>query len=353
LSSENSRTGAAASRTRALIVHAANDVRVEEVATPRPARDEAVLRIAYGGICGSDLHYWKHGAAGQSILQAPMVLGHEIVGVVETAAADGSGPAAGTAVAVHPASYGESSQRFPADRPNISAGVSYLGSAARFPHQDGGFAERVALPVRMLRPLPASLSLRTAALIEPASVAWHAVRRAGSVAGKRVLVVGSGPIGALIVAVAAAQGASEIVAADLQPYALAVAEKVGATRTILATQADEIAAVDADIVFESSGNHRGVASALSAATRGGRVVLVGLLPNGDVPVPLATAITRELDVVGSFRFHDEIDDVIAALAEGTLRIDAVVSHEYPLDEALTALAVAADSGSSSKVLLRF
>ncbi|MFB7892504.1 L-idonate 5-dehydrogenase [Microbacterium sp. NPDC056044] len=353
MSSEHPNPGAPALRTRALVVHAANDVRIDEVAAPDPAPDEAVLRIAYGGICGSDLHYWKHGAAGQSILRAPMVLGHEVVGVVETPAADGTGPAQGTPVAVHPATYGESPQRFPEARPNISGGVSYLGSAARFPHKDGGFADRIALPVSMLRPLPASLPLRTAALIEPASVAWHAVGRAGTVAGKRVLVVGSGPIGALIVAVAAAQGASEIIAVDVQPYALQVAERVGATRTLLASQADEIAAADADIVFESSGNPRGVASALSAATRGGRVVLVGLLPDGDVSVPLATAITRELDVVGSFRFHDEIDSVIAALADGSLQIDAVVSHEYPLDEALDALAVAADSGSSSKVLLRF
>jgi L-idonate 5-dehydrogenase len=339
--------------TRALVVHAVDDVRVEEVPLPAPAADEAVIRIAYGGICGSDLHYWKHGAAGQSILREPLILGHEIVGVVEVPARDGSGPAAGVAVAVHPARYGASPSRFPAHRPNISAGVSYLGSAARLPHTAGGFADRVVLPGRMLRALPERLPLRTAALIEPASVAWHAVNRAGDVEGKRVLVIGAGPIGALIVAVARAQGAAEIIAVDLHELPLRIAREVGADRTLRAADAEAIAAVDADVVLESSGNRFGLASALSGATRGGRVVMVGLLPDGDQPVPIATAITRELDLVGSFRFHDEIDAVIDALARGTLHIEPIITHEFALEDAAEALGTAIDPTSSGKVLLRF
>ena len=134
------------------------------------------MEIAYGGICGSDLHYWTHGAAGESILRAPMVLGHEVVGTVVAAAADGTGPAVGTRVAVHPASpAGDGVTRYPADRPNLSPGCTYLGSAARFPHTDGAFVRYATLPSRMLRELPDNLDLRTAAAIEPASVAWHAV----------------------------------------------------------------------------------------------------------------------------------------------------------------------------------
>lgn len=337
----------------ALVAHSAGDVRVENINLVSPADNEVVVRIAYGGICGSDLHYWRHGAAGQSILREAMVLGHEIVGVVETEAADGTGPTAGTPVAVHPAQYRDSPERFPAERPNISAGVSYLGSAARLPHTAGGFAARVVLPAHMLRELPEQLPLRTAALLEPASVAWHAVNRGGDVAGKRVLVIGAGPIGALVVATAVARGAAEVIAADLHDLPLRIARDLGASRTIVATDAAAVKAVDADIVIESSGSHRGLASAISGATRGGRVVMVGLLPDGNQPVPIATAITRELDLVGSFRFHDEMDEVIAALTAGTLQIDPVVTHEFPLDAALTALETAADASSSGKVLLRF
>src|SRR6478752_7113016 len=190
-------------------------LRVDDLPLRAPGPDEAVVEVLYGGICGSDLHYWLHGAAGESILKAPLVLGHEISGVVVRAAANGQGPQPGTAVAVHPATPGPGAARYPADRPNLSPGCTYLGSAARYPHTEGAFSRYVTLPVRMLRPLPAGLDLRTAALIEPASVAWHAVSRAGDVAGKTALVVGSGPIGALAVAVLKRAGAGRIVAVDM------------------------------------------------------------------------------------------------------------------------------------------
>lgn len=340
--------------TRAVVAHGPGDLRVEEVELAEPAPDAAVVAIAYGGVCGSDLHYWSHGAAGESILREPMVLGHEVVGTVVAAARDGSGPPAGTPVAVHPATPlpGDGS-RYPADRPNLAPGTTYLGSAAHLPHTAGAFADRVALPTRMLRALPSGLSLRTAALAEPAAVAWHAVARAGAVRGRRVLVIGSGPIGTLAVAVLRRAGAGEIVATDLHALPRSLAEAAGADRTIDARDAAAVAAVDADVVIESSGTAPGLAAALSGATRGGRVVLVGLLPPGDQPVPIARAIARELELVGSFRFADELDAVIAALADGTLDVSAVVTHEYPAEDALAAFATARDSAASGKVLLRF
>lgn len=338
----------------AVVVHAANDIRLDTLPEPRPASDEALIEIAFGGICGSDLHYWQHGAAGESVLRAPMVLGHEVVGVVAAAAADGSGPPAGAHVAVHPATPGPGDgSRYPVERPNLSPGCTYLGSAARFPHTEGAFARRVALPTRMLRELPATLPLERAALIEPSSVAWHAVARAGDVAGKRALVIGCGPIGLLIIAVLAHHGAAEIVAVDMFDEPLDRASQLGATRVIVATDAEAIAAADADIVLEASGSPRGLASAVRAATRGGRVVMVGLLPSGEQPALISLAITRELELVGSFRFVDEIDEVIAALASGALDIDAVVSHSFPVADALPAFEVARDSRVSSKVLLAF
>jgi len=337
-----------------VVAHGAGDLRLDVVPEPNPAADESVVDIAFGGICGSDLHYWLDGAAGESVLREPMLLGHEVVGTVAVAARDGSGPPAGTRVAVHPATPGPGDgSRYPPERPNLSPGATYLGSAARFPHRAGAFADRVALPARMLRPLPDSLTLRRAALVEPASVAWHAVSRAGDVTRKRVLVVGSGPIGALIIAVLKLKGAREIVAVDLHEQPLAMARELGATRTILAGDADSIALVDADVTVESSGSHRGLASAIRGTTRGGRVVMVGLLPSGDQPVPISLAITRELELVGSFRFNDEIDEVIAALASEALRVDPVVTHEFAASDALEAFEVARDAAHSGKVLLRF
>ena len=337
----------------AVVAHAAGDLRIEAVALTGPAAHEAVVEIAYGGICGSDLHYRLHGAAGESILKDPMVLGHEVVGVVARAAADGTGPAAGTPVAVHPATPGPGAAKYPADRPNLSPGCTYLGSAARHPHTDGAFLRYANLPTRMLRELPPELPLRRAAIVEPASVAWHAVSRAGDVRGKSALVVGSGPIGALAVAVLKRAGAAHITAVDMHPLPLEIARAVGADATLLATDLEGIAAVEADVVIESSGNHFGLASAINGAVRGGRVVMVGLLPSGPQPVAISLAITRELELVGSFRFNDEIDDVIAALADGSLAVDPVITHEFALSDGLEAFEMAKNSAQSGKVLLNF
>ena len=337
----------------AVVAHAKGDLRIDDLSLRAPAADEAVVEVLYGGICGSDLHYWLHGAAGESILKAPLVLGHEISGRVVRAAADGTGPAAGTPVAVHPATPGPGAARYPADRPNLSPGCTYLGSAARYPHTDGAFSRYVNLPVRMLRALPEGLDLRTAALIEPASVAWHAVSRAGGVAGKTALVIGSGPIGALAVAVLKRAGAGRIVAVDMHAKPLEIAAAVGADQMLAAGDAEAIAAVEADVVIESSGNHHGRASAIQGAARGGTVVMVGLLPTGPQPVLISLAITRELDLKGSFRFNDEIDDVIAALADGTLHIEPVITHEFPVEAAVEAFGVARNSAESGKVLLSF
>jgi L-iditol 2-dehydrogenase/L-idonate 5-dehydrogenase len=336
----------------AIVIHQAGDLRIDEIPEPVPAPDEAVLDIIYGGICGSDLHYWQHGAAGESILRAPMVLGHEVVGVVRRAAPDGSGPAEGARVAVHPATPAKEHVRHPADRPNISGG-GYLGSAARFPHRDGAFAQRVAMPTRMLRVLPDRIDLKEAALIEPASVAWHAVNRIGDVTDQSALVVGCGPIGLLAIAVLKARGTRHITAVDLHDRPLQVAKELGADIVLKQPDDADIAAIDADVVIESSGSHRGLDTAIRGTTRGGVVAMVGLLPSGPQPVQIALAIARELDLLGCFRFNDEIDDVIRALAERTLRIAPVISHVEPWRSAQEAFAIAADPTVSSKVLLHF
>ncbi|WP_211897919.1 zinc-binding dehydrogenase [Saccharopolyspora erythraea] len=134
----------------------------------------------------------------------------------------------------------------------------------------------------------------------------------------------------------------------------AVTSSDGTTRpNLITTDSTAIADVDADVVIESSGTHRGIASAIAGATRGGTVVMVGLLPTGDQPVPISLAITRELRLLGSFRFNDEIDEVIAALADGSLAIGPIVTHTFPANEALEAFAIAADASVSGKVLLDF
>jgi L-idonate 5-dehydrogenase len=354
VSSENPESPVTTRALRVVPEEGGQRLELAEIELPPRRPDQALIRVAYGGVCGSDLHYWLHGAAGASILRHPMVLGHEVVGTVEEAAADGSGPVAGTPVAVHPATPGDDGvTRYPAASPNLSPRGTYLGSAAHDPHTEGAFSRLAVLETRMLRPLPEGLSLRDAALAEPAGVALHAVSRAGDLRGKEVMVIGCGPIGALIIAAAARAGAARITAADLHASALERARQLGADQTLHRPDAAAAAGVQADVVFESSGSWQGMDTAIRGAVRGGRVLMVGLLPPGQQPVDLSIAIARELEMVGCLRFNDEIDEALTALADGSLRTGPIVSHVLDLDDAEEAFELARRAEDSCKVLLRF
>ncbi|MEV2210475.1 L-idonate 5-dehydrogenase [Streptomyces sp. NPDC050997] len=336
---------------RACVVHAAEDLRVEPRSPAPPGPGQVTVAVALGGICGSDLHYYRHGRVGDFTVREPMVLGHEVVGHIAALGADGEGPAVGTPVAVHPATPCDHCPECAAGRRNICADTRYLGSAARTPHVQGGFAQLVTVPAAQIRPLPPELDLRRAVLAEPLSVALHAVHRAGDVTGKRVLVTGAGPIGCLVTAVLRHKGAAEVVVSDLLDTPLSIAAVSGATATLRADNADDAAWTDPfDIAIEASGAPAGLRSCVERVRRGGTVVLLGLLPPGEVPVLGNIAVTRELELRGAFRFDSEFDEAIGLLAQG-LPVDAIVTHTFPLAEARAAFDIAHDRSVASKVLL--
>ncbi|WP_086665425.1 L-idonate 5-dehydrogenase [Lentzea kentuckyensis] len=340
---------------RAVVAHAAGDLRLEERRLPPVGPGQVAVRIRYGGICGSDLHYWRHGAVGDFRLREPLVLGHEVVGEIREVGAGVEGLVPGAQVAVHPAAPCRQCRQCLSGQRNICASTAYLGSAARFPHVQGGFAEVLVVPADQVHVLPAGLELRRAAVAEPAAVAWHAVRRAGDVSGKRVLVTGAGPIGCLVVAALHAAGAAEIVVTDVHAAPLAVARAVGATSTVQIGTA-EAAALDGlavDVAVESSGSPAGFNTCVHGVDRGGLVVGLGLLPPGDTALAANAIITRELTVVGSFRFDLEFSDVLGVLHSGLLPADPVITSVLPVESVSDAFELAADPTGSCKVLLDF
>lgn len=342
-------------KVRAIVAHGTNDLRSESVALREPRPSDAVVAVRLGGICGSDLHYWQNGRVGTSVLREPMVLGHEVVGDVVTAAADGTGPSAGTPVFVHPASTCGRCRYCLSGRRNLCQEMRYLGSAAQFPHTAGGFADRIIVGADRLLPVD-GIGPRDAVLIEPASVAWHAVARiavvGGSVAGARVAVLGAGPIGLLCVAALKAAGAAEILATDLHERPLRLARSLGATAILRADEADALRDWSPDHVIESSGSGQAMRSGLDAIASGGVLVAVGQPPvPRDVDMP--RVVSGELTISGSSRFVDDPTEVVAAIRDGRLRLDGIVSDILPADRFLDAFALAADSATSSKVLLEF
>ncbi|WP_330353357.1 L-idonate 5-dehydrogenase [Streptomyces chartreusis] len=335
------------------VIHGQGDLRVEELAVPLPGPGQALVAVRYGGVCGSDLHYWRHGGVGDFRLREPMLLGHEVVGTVVAYGDGASGPLAGTAVAVHPATPCGRCPECVDGRRNVCRDTRYLGSAARFPHVQGGFAARVVVPADQLRPLPAGLGLRRAALAEPLSVALHAVRRAGDVAGRHVLVTGAGPIGCLVVAAAKAAGAASVTVTDLLPAALAYARAAGADTVVRADEPDDAGwPAEVDVAIEASGVAAGLDTCLRLVRRGGVVVQLGMLPPGQSPFAGNLVVSREIELRGAFRFDTEFDGALELLAvEGSF--DGLVSAVVPVRRAEEAFALAADRSRSCKVLLDF
>lgn len=341
--------------TKALIVSGPGVLTVEERRVPAAEPHQAVVRVLLGGICGSDLHYWRDGRVGESILRGPMVLGHEVIGLVEHAAADRSGPPVGTRVAVHPAQVCGRCGRCERGDQHLCENLRYFGSAARDPHTDGGFAELLVVPATRLVPIPDGVDLRTAALAEPASVVLHGIRRleqlGQDIKDRDVLVTGAGPIGLLAVAMTSAAGARTVTATDVFDEPLLLARRVGATHTVQVSGDHSIPAVD--LVVESSGSPAAVAAALEALRPGGAMVNVGHLPTPGVTVPLHLAVTRELTVVGSSRFYSEMPTALSIIRAHAERFSPIVTAVFGLDAAEDAFHEAADPSRSSKVLLAF
>lgn len=333
--------------TRACVVHGAGDLRVEERQPVPPGGGEVAVAVALGGICGSDLHYYHRGSVGDFHVREPMVLGHEVVGHVVATGPGVDGLAVGAPVAIHPATPCGACPECARDHRNVCARSRYLGSAARTPHVQGGFAQHIVVPADQVRALPAGLGLRRAVLAEPLSVALHAVRRAGDVAGRRALVTGAGPIGCLTVAALRNAGAAEVVVTDLLDAPLAIAAQVGATSTV---QADRGVPGQVDLAIEASGSAAGLSTCVQALRRGGTVVLLGLLPPGETGFLGNIVVTRELQLVGAFRFDHEFDEALSLLAGG-LPVDPVLTHTFPLSEATAAFDIAGDRTVASKVLL--
>lgn len=331
---------------RTLKIHSAENIEEQVVDLVHPGPGEVRIRVAYAGICGSDIHYYFEGANGAFAIREPFTPGHELSGTVDHDPSGVLGP--GTPITVHPAQFGPEIPGMAAT-PHLRPGGNYLGSASTWPHTQGGMSEYLIVKDFMVRPIPASLSLQTAALAEPLAVALHALNRAGSIEGKRVFVIGAGPIGQLVAVAALIRGAASVGIADLLPGALARAEKLGVTDTFLIGETP-IPDAESDVVFECAGAGPAISLAMRAVVASGTVVEVAMPANRETGVNLAPLPVREIAYVGSFRFIDEIDEAVELLASRP-EIAGVITHVFPAPEVVAAFAVAKDAEASGKVLV--
>jgi L-idonate 5-dehydrogenase len=341
---------------KAIVAHAAKDVRIEETSDAAPGPGEVRLRLATGGICGSDLHYYNHGGFGAVRLKEPMILGHEFSAVVEELGAGVTGLEVGQLVAVSPSRPCRSCRYCEAGLHNQCLNMRFYGSAMPFPHIQGAFRE--SLVADAIQCVPADgLSAGEAAMAEPLAVTLHATRRAGEMLGKRVLVTGCGPIGVLSILSARRAGAKEIVATDLSDFTLAMAKAAGADRVINTKDEPEaLAAYSAekgtfDVLYECSGAAAALAGGIAALRPRGVIVQLGL--GGDMSLPMMAITAKELELRGSFRFHEEFATGVELMRKGLIDVKPLITHTVPLSDAISAFEIASDRSRAMKAQITF
>ncbi|XP_068615176.1 sorbitol dehydrogenase [Brachionichthys hirsutus] len=339
-----------------VVLHSRGDLRLETRSVPEPGPDEALLRIHSVGICGSDVHYWQHGSIGDFVLTKPMVLGHEASGRVVKVGSAVKHLKVGDRVAIEPGVPRQADEFCKTGRYNLSPTIFFCAT----PPDDGTLCRYYKHSANFCYKLPDSVTFEEGALIEPLSVGIHACRRAGVTLGSTVLVCGAGPIGLVCLLVAKAMGASQILISDLLPERLSVAKDLGADFQLevkkdsgpqqLAQMVEDMMGDKPHISIECTGAESCIQTAIYATRSGGVVALVGVSPNM-VAVPLVSAALREVDIRGVMRYSNTWPMAIAMLASGKVNVKPLVTHRFPLEEAIQAFETTR-LGLGTKVMLK-
>jgi L-idonate 5-dehydrogenase len=315
------------------------------------------IALEAGGICGSDLHYFNHGGFGTVRLKEPMVLGHEVAGRITALGTGVSTLAIGDRVAISPSRPCNACHYCLRGQQNQCLNMRFYGSAMPFPHIQGAFRQQLVAESWQCHKVDDGISINEAAMAEPFAVALHAVNRAGGLLGKRVLVTGCGPIGALAIIAARAHGAREIVATDVVDGVLALAGRIGADRTInVAEHPEQLSHYAAnkgyfDVMFEASGNERAVRSGLEVLAPHGVLMQLGL--GGDMSIPQNMIVAKEIEIRGSFRFHEEFGLAVDLINQRRVDLKPLLTGVYDLADAVAAFEIAGDRSKSMKVQIAF
>jgi len=280
-------------------------------------------------------------------IQQPMVLGHEVAGSIEAVGPGVPGFAPGERVAISPSRPCGQCRYCQQGLHNHCLDMRYYGSAMRMPHVQGAFRQQMVIGAAQAFRLADGVSDAEGAMAEPLAVALHAVNRAGPLLGRKVLVTGSGPIGAMAVIAARRAGAAHIVATDVVPQPLRKVAKVGADETIdVAAQPEALARYAGekgqfDVLFEASGNERALRAAFEVVRPRGVIVQLGLAA-GEMTLPVNTIVAKEFELRGTFRFHAEFATAVQLLNQRLVDLKPLISATLPYRDAGRAFALAAD-----------
>ena len=342
---------------KSLKIHGPLDLRIDDYPLDDLGPNQVEIKIAIGGICGTDLHYYKHGGFGKIKLREPMILGHEVSGFIVKIGSKVENLSIGQLVSVSPSR--------PCNKCNFCLSgiqiqcinMKFYGSAMPFPHIQGAFRE--ILIVEDYQCVSADgLSSQEAAMAEPLAVCLHAVKQAEKIFGQKVLITGSGPIGTLCVAAARRAGAKEIIVTDISANALTFSNSLGADKVInVLEEQDKLKKYQSnkgyfDIAIECSGSAQGISDAINCLKPKGTLIQLGL--GGDVLIPLVSVTTKELNLRGSFRFHSEFELAVDMMKKKLINVNPLITHKLDFKSAKDAFELAMNNDKKSmKVQLSF
>ncbi|KAG1889432.1 chaperonin 10-like protein [Suillus subluteus] len=335
------------------------DVEIQQKPVPEIDANEVLVEVKKTGICGTDVHFLVHGRVGDFIVEKPMVLGHESAGVISKVGPNVTNVKVGDRVAMEPAATCRKCEACKEGRYQICPDIV----CAATPPTDGTLARYYSLPSDLAYPLPPNLSLEDGAMMEPLSVAVHAVSTLGALrSNQSVAVFGCGPVGLLCMAVAKALGASRIIAVDIIPDRLEFAKAYAATDIFLPPSMDkgesrigfsmrnaqamkeklgiaEHGPRAIDLVLDASGAEVCIQTGIRIAKSGGTFVQVGI-DNPDVTIDMFAVLCKELVLKGSFRYGPgDYPLAIALVASGKVDLKSLVSHRFPFTQACEAFEI--------------
>jgi L-idonate 5-dehydrogenase len=344
----------------AAVLYGAKDIRIERLHMPVLLPGMVMLKIRRVGICGSDLHYFEDGYCGAFVPSRPFVLGHELV--ADVIAVNGNSvdmPPIGARVTVNPARSCGFCDHCKSGRGNLCRNTIMLGSGSTSPPTDGAMAEFVAVRADQCHLLPTDLDDGPGAMIEPLAVVLHAIKQAGGVSGRRILVTGAGTIGLLTAVTAKAFGSVAVVVTDILEERRQFALQCGIDFVLnplsekFPVGVKGIAGDGFDVVFEASGAVPALRQAFDLVRAGGTIVQIGTIGMEDVPLPANKLMVREIKFIGSFRYGNVFEEAIRLVESGRIDLRPFITGVFSINEIPYAMGLAADKKRSLKVQIHF
>jgi len=312
---------------------------------PEIKKDEVLVKIKAVGVCGSDVHYYDKGKIGSFIVKRPLILGHECSGEIVEVGEEVKNLQIGDKVALEPGIPCRRCIYCKTGRYNLCPEIKFMAT----PPVNGAFVEYVAHPADFVFKLPENVSYEEATLFEPLAVGLYSVVRAKVGFGGKILILGAGPIGLSTLQAAINIGGGRITVADIYDFRLEKAKELGADELINPRQTNALDKLGSsfDYVFETAGSVVTTQQTVKLAKNGGKVILVGLPAQEEIEFNTNQIITKELDVLGIFRYANMYPKAIRLAEKGQVNLKTVISKKFSFPKTEEALKFARDNKESS------